>query len=150
MACPRILAPPAGSPHAHLPFKISLSSVLFGLQLSLVESQVQGDPRRRHCCHQCHQCVGVAVHAEIRHLVHLTSSSGDRFDLHYVSRMVCDMVWSISIYNQDGTHIELWSPPVSQALMCMIYPFFNLLPPFQYAYTVFPAFVLHRHVSSSE
>jgi hypothetical protein len=49
--------------------------------------------------------VGVAVYAEIRLLVRLTPSFGDRrFALYCVSRMVCDVVWSISIYDQGGLH----------------------------------------------
>ena len=84
VACPPILAPPAGSPHAH-PSRISLSSVSFVLQRSLVESQVHGD-RKHHHRHQCHQRVGVAGHA-ISLLVRLTSSSGDRFTLFYISRI---------------------------------------------------------------
>lgn len=44
------------------------------------------------------------MHAEIRLLARLTYSSGDRFVLHYVPRLMCDMVWSISIYDQDGLH----------------------------------------------
>jgi hypothetical protein len=101
VALPPILALPAGTPHAHLQFRISLSSVSSGLQLSPVENQAQGDPRRHHR-HQCQQCVGVAVPAEIRLLVRLTSSFGDRFGLHYVSRMECD--WCTSIYGQGGSH----------------------------------------------
>ena len=100
MAWLPILVPPAGSPHAHLPFRISLSSVSLGLQLSLVESQVREDPRRR----RRHPCVDVAVHAEIRLLVRLTSFFGDRFVLYFVSCMECDLVRNISIYDQGGLH----------------------------------------------
>ena len=103
MACHPILAPPAGSLRAHPPFKISLSSVSFGLQQSLVENQVPGDRRRRHR-HQYHQRVGVAGQDEIPRLALLTPSSGDRPSSLYVFRYECDVVWSIRIYDQCGLH----------------------------------------------
>jgi hypothetical protein len=46
----------------------------------------------------------VAVHAEIRLLVRLTTSFGDRFTLYLVFRIECDLVWSFSIYDQGGLH----------------------------------------------
>ena len=137
MARPPIPAPPAGSPHAHLPFRISLLSVSFELQLSLVESQVQ-EELRRHRRHQCHQCVGVAVHAEIRLLVRLTSFFGDRFVF-----PVWSVIWfGVLVFMISGLHNFVSSRP------CMIYQFLNLFPPFQYAYTLFPASLFYIGLST--
>jgi hypothetical protein len=63
----------------------------------------------------------VAVHAEIRLLVRLTSSFGDRFVLYYVSLMECDMVWSISIYDHGGLHNLNYGLVSSRRLRCVLY-----------------------------
>ena len=147
-AWPPILAPPAGSPHAHLPFRISLSSVSFGLQLSLVESQVQEEPRR-HRRHQCHQCVGVAVHAEIRLLVRLTSFFGDRDSFSIVFPVWCVIWFGVLVFTIGVDCITL-ARLVSQAPMYDI----SILKPASTVsiriYTISSIFVLHRPVCSSE
>jgi hypothetical protein len=101
VVCLPILAPPAGSLHAKAPFKISLSSVSFGSQQSLVKNQVRGGHRRLH--HPlCHHRAGVAWHDVIPLQVLLTGFSGDRHTIFQVSRLGIRYVWCISIYDPCG------------------------------------------------
>lgn len=94
--------------------------------------------------------MGVAVHDEIRLLVRLTPSFGDRFALYCVSRMECDVVWSISIYDQGGLH----NLNVSSRLAGSDVYDISILKPASAVsiriYTISSIFVLHRPVYSGE